>query len=175
MSNRAKGENIDEPRVALAQSAPKRTGSSQHSRSILNLCRTHRISIEGRPAGHQGRSLERLMHLPGCRLRSSGIPHEGYADPITNDRPRFHSNVAVSELTELVTRAIEASDVSSAPLVAETMDGVTHETRPTPRPRPALGSVLHRARPPGHARCLSWCPMPGSVPLETMAQNLGRG
>ena len=58
------------------------------------------------------------------------MPHEGYADPITNDGPRFHSNI--SELTEHVTRAIEASDVSSAPLVAETMDGVTHGTRPTP-------------------------------------------
>ena len=34
--------------------------------------------------------------------------HEGYVDPITNDRPGFHSNVPVSELTERVTRAIEA-------------------------------------------------------------------
>ena len=46
------------------------------------------------------------------------MPHEGYVDPITNDGPRFHSNVPVSEVTERVTRAIEASDVSSAPLVA---------------------------------------------------------
>ena len=60
------------------------------------------------------------------------MPHEGYADPVTNDGPRFHSNTPVSELTERVTRAIEASDVSSAPLVAKTMDGVTHETQPTP-------------------------------------------
>ena len=43
--------------------------------------------------------------------------HEGYADPVMNDGPRFHSNVLVSELTERVTRAIEASDVSSAPPV----------------------------------------------------------
>ena len=60
------------------------------------------------------------------------MPHEGYADPVTNDRPRFCSNAPVSELIEHVTRAIEASDVSSAPPVVETMDGVTHETRPTP-------------------------------------------
>ena len=46
------------------------------------------------------------------------MPHEGYADPIMNDRPRLHSNVPVSELTKHVTRAIEASDVSSAPSVA---------------------------------------------------------
>ena len=60
------------------------------------------------------------------------MPHEGYVDPIMNDRPRLHSNVPVSELTERVTRAIEASDVSSAPPIALTVDGVTHETRPTP-------------------------------------------
>ena len=60
------------------------------------------------------------------------MPHEGYADPITNDGPRFHLNMPVSELTEHVTRAIEASDVSSAPPVVETTDGVTHKTQPTP-------------------------------------------
>ena len=60
------------------------------------------------------------------------MPHEGYADPVTNDGPGFRSNVPVSELTERVTRAIEASDVSSAPLVVETTDRVTHRTRPTP-------------------------------------------
>ena len=46
------------------------------------------------------------------------MSHEGYADPVMNDEPRFHSNMPVSELTERVTRAIEASDVSSAPSVA---------------------------------------------------------
>ena len=46
------------------------------------------------------------------------MPHEGFADPVMNDGPRFHSNVLVSELTECVTRAIEASNVSSAPPVA---------------------------------------------------------
>ena len=46
------------------------------------------------------------------------MSQEGYADPITNDGPRFHSNMPVSEPTERVARAIEASDVSSAPLVA---------------------------------------------------------
>ena len=50
------------------------------------------------------------------------MPHEGYADPITNDGPGFHSSVPISELTERVTRAIEVSDVSSTPLVIETMD-----------------------------------------------------
>ena len=42
------------------------------------------------------------------------MPHEGYADPIMNDRPGFHLNMPVSELTECVTRAIKASDVSLA-------------------------------------------------------------
>ena len=57
-----------------------------------------------------------------------------------DDGPRFHMNVPISELIECNTRAIEASVVSSAPLVAETEDGVMHETRPTPiRPQGARG------------------------------------
>ena len=60
------------------------------------------------------------------------MPHEGYADPVMNDGPGFRLNAPVSELTERVTRAIEASDVSLVPLVVETVDGVMHETRPTP-------------------------------------------
>ena len=60
------------------------------------------------------------------------MPHEGFADPITSDGTGFCLNMLVSELTKHVTRAIEASVFSSAPPVAETKDGVTHETRPTP-------------------------------------------
>jgi len=60
------------------------------------------------------------------------VTHEGYADSATNDGPGFHSNMPVSELTEPATRAIEASGVSSTPLVAETADRVTQEImRPT--------------------------------------------
>ena len=60
------------------------------------------------------------------------MPHEGYVDPVMNDGPGFCSNAPVSELTERVTRAIKASDVSSAPPIMETADRVTHGTRPTP-------------------------------------------
>ena len=60
------------------------------------------------------------------------MPHEGYADPVTNDGPRFHSDIPVRELNERITRAIEESDVSSAPPVAKTTDGVMHETQLTP-------------------------------------------
>ena len=60
------------------------------------------------------------------------MPYKGYADPVTNDGPEFRSNTPVSELTKRDTRAIEASVVSSAPPVAETKDGVTHENRLTP-------------------------------------------
>ena len=61
------------------------------------------------------------------------MPHEGYADPVMNDGPGFHSNVPVSELTERVTRAIKASDISSAPPIVKTTDGVMHEnSKPTP-------------------------------------------
>ena len=59
--------------------------------------------------------------------------------PLVDDVPRFHLNMPVSELTEGDTRAVEASVVSSAPLVAETEDGVTHEIWPTP-------TDPHRAR-----------------------------
>ena len=40
------------------------------------------------------------------------MSQEDYADPVTNDGPRFHSIIPVSELTERITRAraIEASD-----------------------------------------------------------------
>ena len=40
------------------------------------------------------------------------MSQEGYANPIMNDGPKFHSIIPVSELTECVTRAraIEASD-----------------------------------------------------------------
>ena len=52
--------------------------------------------------------------------------------PSANDGPRFHSNMPVSELAEHDTRDIKASVVSSAPSVAETVDGVTHEIQSTP-------------------------------------------
>ena len=61
--------------------------------------------------------------------------------PSADDRPRFHSDMPFSELTERDTRAIEATVISSAPLVVKTMNGVMHETRPTP-------TKPHRAR--GH-------------------------
>ena len=37
------------------------------------------------------------------------MPYEGYADPVTNDGPGFHSDVPVIKLTERVTRAIEVT------------------------------------------------------------------
>ena len=49
-----------------------------------------------------------------------------------NDGPKFHLDMPVSELAERNTRAIEASVVSLASPVVKTMDGVTHETWPTP-------------------------------------------
>ena len=66
------------------------------------------------------------------------MPHEGYVDPITNNVPRFHSNMPVSKLTERDTRAIEASDVSSTPQVVETADGVTITKTSQPSTEPPL-------------------------------------
>ena len=70
------------------------------------------------------------------------MPHEGYADPVMNDGLGFHSNVPVSKLTERVTRAIEASDVTSTPLVAETMDGtmITKMSQPSTVPLLCAGA-----------------------------------
>ena len=60
--------------------------------------------------------------------------------PSVDDGPGFHLNMPISELTERDTRAIKASVVSLAPLVVETMDGVTHEIWPTPtEPNEARG------------------------------------
>ena len=66
------------------------------------------------------------------------MPHEGYADPVMNDGPIFHSDMPVSELTERDTRAIEASGISSTPTVAETTDEVTI----TMTSRPSTGPPL---------------------------------
>ena len=62
--------------------------------------------------------------------------------PSADDGPGFHSNMPVSELTERDTRAIEASDVSSTPPVAEIMDGVmiTKMSRPSIRPPLHVGA-----------------------------------
>ena len=70
------------------------------------------------------------------------MPHEGNADPITNDKPRFHSNMLVSKLTKRITQAIEASDVTSTPPVAKTMDGatVTKASRPLTKSPPCAGA-----------------------------------
>ena len=52
--------------------------------------------------------------------------------PSANDGPRFHTNIPDSELIEHDTRAIEASVINSAPLIAETEDRVMHENMADP-------------------------------------------
>ena len=66
------------------------------------------------------------------------MPHEGYDDPIINNGPGCHSNMLVSDLAERVTRAIEASDVSSTPPVAEIVDGATITKMSQPLTGPLL-------------------------------------
>ena len=70
------------------------------------------------------------------------MPPEGFADPITSDGIGFCSNITVSELIKRVTRAIEASDITSTPLVAKTADGatVTKMSRPLTESRPRAGT-----------------------------------
>ena len=69
-------------------------------------------------------------------LRSSGTSHEDLVEPIVNNGPGFHSNMPVSELTERITRAIEASNISSTPTVKETTDEatITKSSRPLIKP-----------------------------------------
>ena len=109
MSNRTGEKNLNE--LQQPCSTPLRSGQGHLDLSclMLTLSQAHRLSIEERPVGHLSRSLERLRHLPGGGLRIIGMPHEGYADPIMNDEPRFHSDMPVSELTEHVTRAFEVT------------------------------------------------------------------
>ena len=94
------------------------------------------------------------------------MPHEGFANPVTNDGTRFRSNMPVSELTECVTRAIEASDVSSTPPVVEIMDGVMI----TKMSRPSTGPPLRAG-----ARGKLDSQEDRTCGRRTMAQILGRG
>ena len=75
-------------------------------------------------------------------LRWSGMPHEGFANPVANNGTGFHSNMPISELTERVTRTIEASDVNSTPPVAETVNGaiITKTSRPSTKPLLRVGA-----------------------------------
>ena len=70
------------------------------------------------------------------------MPHDGFADPVTSDETGFCPNMPVSELTKHVTRATEASNINSTPLVAETMDGaiVTKTSRPLIKSPPRAGA-----------------------------------
>ena len=94
------------------------------------------------------------------------MSHEGYANPVMNDGPGFHSNMPDSKLTERVTRAIEASDDSSTPLVTKTADGVTM----TKTSRPST-------KPPLRTRALGKLDSQGDRMRShrTMARILGRG
>ena len=91
---------------------------------------------------------------------------EGYANPVMNNGPRFHSNMPDSELTEPVTRAIEASDISSTPLVVKTTDRATITKMSQPSTGPPLRvGARGKLDSQGDRTCGH----------RTMAQILGRG
>ena len=94
------------------------------------------------------------------------MPHEGYADPVMNNGPRFHSNMPVSEVAERITRAIEASDVHSTLLVAKTMD----EAMITKMSLPSIGPPLRAG-----ARGKLDSQEDRMCGRRTMARILGRG
>ena len=78
------------------------------------------------------------------------MSQEGYADPVMNDGPEFHSIIPISELTEHVTRArlIKASNVSSAPPVVRHRGrgNAQNSNRPLLSPTGLRGS-RHRKMP----------------------------
>ena len=52
---------------------------------------------------HRGEAIgppESISRMARASTRRSGVPHEGYADPIINDGCGFHSDMPISELTE---------------------------------------------------------------------------
>ena len=79
------------------------------------------------------------------------MSQEGYADPVMNDGPRFHSIIPVSELTERVTRAraIRTRDKTQPLWLWETEDGVTHTTQTDPYQKPNRARGLKAHQKPG--------------------------
>ena len=66
------------------------------------------------------------------------MPQEGYADPVMNDRPGFHSITPVGELTELVfelERSGQATKLS--PSGCEKPSNAHNSNRPLLRPNGA--------------------------------------
>jgi len=55
-------------------------------------------------------------HLLEDGLRSSGVPHEGFADPVTNDGIGFRSNMFLTSIT-IVTEVKMTHGVIICPLV----------------------------------------------------------
>ena len=70
------------------------------------------------------------------------MPLEGFADLVMSNRTEFSSNIPISELIKHITRAIEASDVASAPPVVKTADGATFTkmSRPLTESPPCAGA-----------------------------------
>ena len=74
-------------------------------------------------------------------LQNNGMQPKGFTDPVTSDGTGFHSNIPISELIKHVTRAIEASDIASTPLVVKTSDGatITKTNQPSTKPLQCVG------------------------------------
>ena len=70
------------------------------------------------PTNGSGIYQEAGSEVVECHMRALSTPS-------ANDRPRFHTNIPVSELIEQDTQAIEASVVYSSHPVAKTEDEVT--------------------------------------------------
>ena len=75
-------KNQDEPQQPCPTPLRSGQGHLDPSCLILTSSQTHRISNRGE-ANRPPKLIERLGHLPGGGLRSSGMPHEGSTDPVS--------------------------------------------------------------------------------------------
>ena len=82
------------------------------------------------------------------------MPQEGYADPVMNDGPGFHSITPVSELTELVFEPERSGQVTKlSPSGCEELDGaVQNNSQPPRRPDRAQGLKCHGTTTPNSRR-----------------------
>ena len=61
------------------------------------------------------------------------MSQEGYADPVMNDEPGFHSITPISKLTELVFKPERSGQVMKlSPSGCEELDGVAQKQLTTP-------------------------------------------
>ena len=60
------------------------------------------------------------------------MPHEGYADPVANDRPGFHLDIPLESSLSTSLEPSRQATLAQPLRLRENTDGVTHKTQPAP-------------------------------------------